>query len=63
MMLHAAIRKVAVGDCLKLLATDPSTERDVTKFCHFLGHELLGCDLLESDQAATEYHYLICKKP
>jgi tRNA 2-thiouridine synthesizing protein A len=24
-----------------MLATDPSTQRDVPKFCQFLGHELV----------------------
>ena len=41
MMLHAAIRKVSLGDVVCLTATDPSTRRDVAKFCDFLGHELL----------------------
>lgn len=41
MMLHAAIRKAASGDVICLTATDPSTQRDVAKFCDFLGHELL----------------------
>jgi tRNA 2-thiouridine synthesizing protein A len=26
---------------MELLATDPSTQRDVVKFCQFLGHTLL----------------------
>lgn len=41
MMLHAAIRRAALGDVVCLTATDPSTKRDVAKFCDFLGHELL----------------------
>jgi tRNA 2-thiouridine synthesizing protein A len=41
MILHAAIRKVSPGDIVCLTATDPSTPRDVAKFCDFLGHELL----------------------
>ena len=35
MMLHAAIRKVSLGDVVCLTATDPSTRRDVAKFCDF----------------------------
>lgn len=42
MMLHAAIRKAPAGALLRLLATDPSTERDVTNFCRFLDHELVA---------------------
>ena len=41
MMLHAAVRKVAPGEVLQMLATDPSTQRDVPKFCQFLGYELV----------------------
>ena len=41
MMLHAAVRKVAEGEVLQMLATDPSTQRDVPKFCQFLGYELV----------------------
>ena len=41
MMLHNALRKLAVGEILKVIATDPTTERDVPRFCHYLGHELV----------------------
>ncbi|MAZ89261.1 MAG: sulfurtransferase TusA [Cellvibrionaceae bacterium] len=41
MMLHSAVREVQAGDVIKVIATDPSTERDIPKFCQFLGHELL----------------------
>jgi tRNA 2-thiouridine synthesizing protein A len=42
MLLHKKIREIAPGEILVLVATDPSTTRDVPKFCHFLGHELLS---------------------
>ena len=41
MLLHKKIREIAEGEVLVLIATDPSTTRDIPKFCHFLGHELL----------------------
>src|SRR5690625_4538282 len=41
MLLHRAVREAEVGEVIAMLATDPSTARDVPKFCHFLGHELL----------------------
>lgn len=41
MMLHNKVRDMAVGETLKVIATDPSTTRDIPKFCNFLGHELL----------------------
>ena len=42
MLLHKKIREIAPGEILVLVATDPSTTRDVPKFCHFLGHVLLN---------------------
>ena len=57
MLLHNKIRDIEAGDLLRLTATDPSTSRDVPKFCHYLGHELV-----ESSQKAGKYLYLIRKK-
>ena len=42
MLLHKKIREINGGEILVLIATDPSTTRDVPKFCHFLGHELIS---------------------
>ena len=42
MMLHNIINDMAAGAVVEVLATDPSTERDIPKFCAFLGHELLS---------------------
>jgi len=33
---------MAPGEVLEVRATDPSTERDIPKFCQFLGHTLLA---------------------
>ena len=44
MLLHNKIRDISEGDVLQVLATDPSTQRDIPKFCTFLGHELLDAD-------------------
>ncbi len=41
MLLHKKIREIEPGETLSLIATDPSTTRDIPKFCHFLGHELI----------------------
>lgn len=57
MLLHSKIRELADGDLLKLQATDPSTTRDVPKFCMFLGHELV-----KEDQQDDQYFYWIRKK-
>lgn len=42
MMLHNRIHDVEVGQVLRVVATDPSTTRDIPRFCQFLGHELLS---------------------
>jgi tRNA 2-thiouridine synthesizing protein A len=57
MLLHNRIRDIAVGETLQVLATDPSTERDIPKFCVFLGHELL-----QQDQFEGHYRYLLRKQ-
>ncbi|MGB2220940.1 sulfurtransferase TusA [Neptunomonas sp.] len=41
MLLHNKVRELESGNVLMVVATDPSTERDIPKFCAFLGHELL----------------------
>lgn len=40
MLLHKCMREIQVGESVKVIATDPSTQRDIPKFCQFLGHEL-----------------------
>lgn len=42
MLLHSKVRDMASGDVVEVTATDPSTTRDIPKFCQFLGHELLS---------------------
>ncbi|KKO03952.1 hypothetical protein LCGC14_0088410 [marine sediment metagenome] len=56
MMLHNAVRDMAVGELLQVLATDPSTQRDIPRFCAFLGHELV-----EQGEAEGVYRYVIRK--
>lgn len=57
MMLHGKVRELAAGAVLKVIATDPSTERDIPKFCMFLEHELL-----KSQAQDGTYMYWIRKK-
>ncbi|MGI9277272.1 MAG: sulfurtransferase TusA [Endozoicomonas sp.] len=56
MMLHNKVRDMAPGDVVKVIATDPSTQRDIPKFCNFLDHELL-----ESDEIDKQFIYVIRK--
>ena len=41
MMLHSKVAEMACGEIVKIIASDPATERDIPKFCQFLGHELM----------------------
>jgi len=63
MMLHNMIRNISPGEKIRILATDPSTKRDIPKFCQFLGHELLQqCE--ERDDSAEGrniYVFVIAK--
>lgn len=54
MMLHNRINDVAPGEVLRVVATDPSTTRDIPRFCQFLGHELIS----QEEQGDT-FIYLI----
>ncbi len=36
-----ALKEVAVGDCLTVLATDPAASIDFKHFCNTTGHELV----------------------
>ena len=56
MLLHNRIRDIADGDTLLVLATDPSSTRDIPNFCSFLGHQLL-----EQDEQDGNYRYLLRK--
>ena len=56
MLLHNKIRDISAGETLQILATDPTTERDIPRFCEFPGHELLLQETVD-----TEYRYLLRK--
>jgi len=57
MMLHNRVRDMQPGEDVVVLATDPSTQRDIARFCEFLGHSLL-----ESAEANGEFRFRIRKK-
>lgn len=56
MMLHNKIREMEVGSVVEVIATDPSTTRDIPKFCSFLHHLLL-----HQEERGKSYHYFIEK--
>jgi tRNA 2-thiouridine synthesizing protein A len=56
MMLHSKIDEMKSGELVKVVASDPATQRDIPKFCQFLGHELL-----EQSEDDGRYIYLLKK--
>lgn len=57
MLLHGKVREMASGDVVEVIATDPSTTRDIAKFCQFLGHELVS-----QREEGGKFYYQIRKK-
>ncbi len=58
MMLHVKVKEMLPGQVLKVEATDPSTTRDIKKFCSFLGYDLVS--QVETESGVFEY---LIKKP
>lgn len=56
MMLHKVMREAASGNLIEVIATDPSTLRDIPKFCLFLGHKLIS-----QRETETQYFFYIRK--
>lgn len=56
MMVRVAIRNMAPGDMLEVIADDPATTRDIPSFCRFMDHELVA-----AETATTPYRYVIRK--
>lgn len=57
MLLHVEMRKIKENQILKVEATDPSTTRDIAKFCQFLGHQLI-----QHNEVDGHFFYWIKKK-
>lgn len=58
MLLHNAIRDIAEGNIIQVLATDPATTRDIPKFCQFLGHPLLETSLPDNNEKGVYIYYV-----
>ena len=41
MLVRNAVRAMSAGETVAIVATDPSTVRDFTNFCRFMGHDLV----------------------
>lgn len=55
-MTKVAIERMAVGEVLKVLATDPASEEDITNWVNRHGHELLAMK-----KKAEDFEFLIKK--
>ncbi|MFT7288415.1 MAG: tRNA 2-thiouridine synthesizing protein A [Halieaceae bacterium] len=56
MLLHKAIAPLLAGQRLTVLATDPTTQRDIPQFCRFLGHELAS-----NEERDGEFVFILVK--
>ena len=56
MLVRNRVREMHSGKVLHVQATDPSTGRDFTNFCRFMGHELVA----EAEQDSV-FHFWIRK--
>ncbi len=56
MLVRNRVREMRAGEVLHVLATDPTTERDLTNFCRFMGHQMLSHELKDA-----KYHYRLRK--
>ena len=56
MIVRNEVRQMKVGETVSVTATDPTTVRDFTKFCHYMGHQLV-----ESKRANGRYQFVIRK--
>ena len=52
-----AVRAVAVGEVVRLIATDPGCQRDVQAWCSVTGHELLA-----SNSEADGSHWFLIRR-
>lgn len=57
MILRNKVRGMAEGETVAVVASDPSTVRDFTNFCRFMGHELA-----ESTREGDRYRFVIRKR-
>lgn len=56
MLTRKAMRSLADGQVLYIVADDPATTRDIPSFCAFMDHQLLA-----SQTDSTPYQYWIKK--
>ena len=62
MLLHAAVRDAKEGEVIEVVATDPSTMKDIANFCEFLGHSLLRSEVTDDENVSEAPLYLFSIK-
>lgn len=60
MLLHEKIDALEAGNSVRLICTDPTAQRDVKRFCQFLGHKLVSCEISEQEQQ-SQWQFVIQK--
>ena len=56
MLVRNKVRGMAAGETVAVVATDPSTGRDFTNFCRFMGHEMTW-----SERSGDHFRFVIRK--
>lgn len=56
MLVRNRVREMRSGEVLHVIATDPTTERDFTHFCRFMGHTML-----RHERLGSTFHYELRK--
>jgi tRNA 2-thiouridine synthesizing protein A len=56
LLMRNKVRAMRAGEVLHVVATDPTTLRDFSNFCRFMGHELLHHEL-----RGAVHHYQLRK--
>lgn len=56
MIVRNKVRGMSSGETVSVVATDPSTVRDLSNFCRFMGHELVT-----SERNGERYLFVIRK--
>ncbi len=62
MLVRNAVRKMMSGAVLRVIATDPTTDRDFQHFCQFMGHSLLTREQTVNAAGQVVLLYWIQKK-
>ncbi len=56
MQIRKQLRDMEIGEQLHIIADDPTTQHDIPRLCHFMGHQLIQQKSIEN-----AFSYLIQK--